>query len=65
MTLPTENGHAAPPVESILTVSQNPVSFPVLRHVEPQAPLLGGANVDILQNCDSIDCRRIGRLTPF
>ena len=50
---------------SILTVSQNLVSFPVLRHIEPQAPLLGGAHVDILQNWDSIDCRRIDHLTLF
>ena len=47
MTLPTENGHAAP---WILAVCQNLVSFPVLRHIEPQAPLLGGASVDILPN---------------
>ena len=48
MTLPTENGNAAPPVEprescqsvNFLTASQNLVSFPVLRHIEPQAPLL-------------------------
>ena len=72
MTLPTENGHAAPPVESrkavnlsMLTVCQNLVSFPVLRHIEPQAPLLGGAHVDILQNWDSKDCRRIDHLTLF
>ena len=73
MTPQSENGHAAAPVESrkscqfvnlsILTVCQNLVSFPVLRHIEPQAPLLGC--VDILQNWDSIDCRRIGRLTLF
>ena len=48
---------------SILTVCQNLVSFPVLRHIEPQAPLLGGGSVDILPNWDSIDCRRIGHLT--
>ena len=73
MTLPTENGHAAPPVESrkrvvnlsILTVCQNLVSFLVLRHIEPQAPLLGGAHEDILQNWDSNDCRRIDHLTLF
>ena len=41
------------------------VSFSVLRHIEPQAPLLGGAHVDILQNWDSIDCRRIDHLTLF
>ena len=49
MTLPTEKGHAAPPVESRESCeSVNPylVSFPVLRHIEPQAPLLGGAHVD-------------------
>ena len=50
---------------SILTVSQNLVSFPVLRHIEPQAPLLGGAHADILQNWDSNDCRRIDHLTLF
>ena len=75
MTLPTENGHAAPPVESRkscqsvnltnLTVCQDLVSFPVLMHIEPQAPLLGGASVDSLQKWDSIDCRRIGRLALF
>ena len=50
---------------SILTVCQNLVSFPVLRHIEPQAPLLGGAHVDILQNWDSIVCRHIGHLIPI
>ena len=72
VTLPTENGHAAPPVESRmscqsvnLTVSQTLVSFPVLRHIEPQAPLLGGVHVDILQNWDSIDCRCVDHLTLF
>ena len=71
MTQPTENGHAAPWNQeravnlSILTVCQNLVSFPVLRHTEPQAPLLGGASVDILQNWDSIDCRRIDHCTLF
>ena len=39
----------------MLTVCQNLVSFPVLSQIEPQAPLLGGAHVDILQNWDSID----------
>ena len=37
----------------------------MLRHIEPQAPLLGGASVHILQNWDSIDCRRIDHLTLF
>ena len=37
----------------------------MLRHIEPQAPLLGGASADILQNWDSIDCRRIDHLTPL
>ena len=50
---------------SILTVSQNLVCFPVLRHIEPQAPLLGGDHVDILQNWDSIDCSRIDHLTLY
>ena len=49
----------------MLTVCQNLVSFPVLKHTEPQAPLLGGAHVDILQNWDSIDCRRIDQWTLF
>ena len=33
--------------------------------MEPQAPLLGGASVDLLQNWDSIDCRRIDHVTLF
>ena len=50
---------------SILTVSQDLVSFAVLSQIEPQALLLGGASVDILQNWDSIDCRRIDHWTLF
>ena len=68
MTLPTENGQANQERAvnlSILTVCQNLVSFPVLSQIEPQAPLLGGAHVDILQNLDSNDCRRIDHLTLF
>ena len=49
----------------MLTVCQNLVSFPVLSQIEPQAPLLGGAHVDILQNWDSIDCRRTDHWTLF
>ena len=72
MTLPTENGHAAPPVESRMSCQSvnaycvsEPGEVSVLSQIKPQAPLLGGAHVDILQNWDSIDCRRIGHLTPF
>ena len=49
----------------MLTVCHNMGSSRVLSQIKPQAPLLGGAHVDILQNWDSIDCRRIGHLTPF
>ena len=67
VTLPTENGHAAPPVESRMSCqSVNPycVSEPS-EFSSVEAPLLGGAHVDILQNWDSIDCRRVDHLTLF
>ena len=42
-----------------------PGEFSRVESIEPQAPLLGGAHVDILQNWDSIDCRRTDHWTLF
>ena len=71
MTLPTENGHAAPPVESrkscqsVNSYSKSePGEFSRVESNRAASSATGGAYTDILQNWDSIDCLRIGHLTP-
>ena len=63
MTLPTENGHAAPPVESRKSC-QSVHSYSKSETGEFSCESNRAAS-SILQNWDSIDCRRIGHFDPI